>query len=130
MQRDDTGRAASELSVAADLLVVEPSFSVLAILDVFGATIDGRFRYIKAGITRRPQGHDLANCYGNIRIAGARLITPASLAVLVVHDELDRSLQRLPKAVAQLPVVHHPVDLRQEKRAEAVPVHRSVRRSG
>src|SRR5260370_1300198 len=126
IQGDDAGSGAGESRLAAERLITEPARLVLAALDVIDAFVSSLNRHGDARVARRAQGHDLAYGHGQIRVHGARLIAPAPFVVLRVDDEPDRSTQRAPQLIAQLTIVDHAVDFRQEQGGETVAVHRAV----
>src|SRR5207244_3777950 len=110
VQGHQAGSAASKLSDTAVLLIAEPALAILTILDITRAAIHGRFRHIKARIARRPQRHDLANRHGHICVPARGLVAPPPFRILVVDDELDGSLDGVAESLAQVLVVHHPMD--------------------
>ena len=97
-------------------------FGVLALADVGDRAVDGFLGHRDPGVAGRPQGHDLGDGHGDVRVVGLGVVPPAALVVLGVDDEPDG----LEQHVADPRVAGHAVHLPEKQRPVAVAVHRPV----
>ncbi len=96
-----------------------------------GVVLEGRIDNVLRGLFNRargnsnaniagsPQGKHLAHDDGHVRLPGEGHVPPATLTVLALDDEVDRTLQLDANIVA----VGHAVDFRQEQGRKGVAVH-------
>lgn len=105
------------------LHIPEAAVCVLARSDIPRRIVDRRLRDLDASVPRTPQRHDLTDRDGDVRIIGNGVVAPAAFVVLARHDQLHSTHKRVSDPVV-VPV--HPVDLSEEERGEAVPVHRTM----